>query len=404
MRKLVIAFVLLQGLGACSPETSGDGGGGLSGGSGGKSGSSGTSSGGMSGGFSFGGSGATGPGGTGSLGDAACTGADVAGERTPANILFIVDRSGSMNCNPPPIQASANCETTPRPTDPAQPIKWNIVKDALKTAIAGLPVTSSGGIVYFPNDNLCGVSAQPDVPVDYLNPTHVAALHASLDGVMPSGNTPIVGGVTLGYEYLRQAMLSGDKFVVLLTDGQETCAASQVNDFRDKTVPQAFSIGIRTFVIGAPGSENASGLLSQVAFNGGTPQAAGCDHSGMNSAPMKCHFDMTASGNNFAQQLNQALDAISSSTVSCEIDIPPPPDGGKLDLSKVNVTLLPGGTSPPQPLAQDKTRKCSAGSDWEFNADQTKIVLCPNTCSTYKSNRNASVKIELGCEPRIKIT
>jgi hypothetical protein len=362
--------------------------------------------------FTFGGAGGMPAGGAGgSLDpDAACAGKDVAGERTPGNILFIVDRSGSMNCNPPPVQTSAACDTTPRPVDPTGPIKWNIVKDALKGAIASLPVTSSAGIVYFPNDNFCGVSAQPDVPVDYLNPTHVAALHASLDGVSPAGDTPIVGGTTLGYAYISGANLSGDKFVVLLTDGQETCAAGQVDYFRDTTVPQALSVGIRTFVIGAPGSENASGLLSQVAFNGGTPQAAGCDHSGSNSPSVtKCHYDMTQTGNNFAQQLNQALDAISSSTVSCEIELPPAPDGGKLDLTKVNVTLLPGtagdgGTLPADLLTQDPTRKCSGGSDWEFSPDQTKIVLCPTKCATYKNNRNSSVKIELGCEPRIKIT
>ena len=244
MRKLVIAFLGLQTLAACSPSTSGGEGGALSGGSsgkGGKGGSSGVGFGGMGAGFSFDSQASGGAGGT-LEPDAACTGAEVAGERTPGNILFIVDRSGSMNCNVPPTQTSAACDATPQPVDPRQPIKWNIVKDALKNAIASLPVTSSAGIVYFPNDNFCGVSAQPDVPVDYLNATHIAALGASLDGVKPAGDTPIVGGVTLGYAYLSQANLSGDKFVVLLTDGQETCAAGQVNAFRDSTVPQAFPI------------------------------------------------------------------------------------------------------------------------------------------------------------------
>src|SRR5262245_31052761 len=48
--------------------------------------------------------------------DAACAATTVAARRAPANILFIVDRSGSMNCNPPPTQTSAQCEQFPQAT------------------------------------------------------------------------------------------------------------------------------------------------------------------------------------------------------------------------------------------------------------------------------------------------
>jgi hypothetical protein len=403
---LVVRIPLIGALGffACSPSSSDGGGPGSGGGTGASGGASNT--GGTAGviapidaagGSSAGGSGGLEP-------DGACTEAVVAGERTPGNILFVVDRSGSMNCNPPPLQDSTACETAPVPTDPGQPSKWDIVNQALKDAIASLPGATSAGIVYFPNDSNCGVSTQPNVPVGPLTAAQLSALHADLDGVAPAGNTPIVGGVTLGFNYLRSAALNGNKFVVLLTDGAETCAADQVMKFGTETVPSALSLGMRTFVIGAPGSESARAFLSAIAFSGGTAQSPTCDHSAASPTVGDCHFDMTTAGANFAQQLNQALDAIAGSTVSCEIDVPPPPDGGTLDLGKVNVTLDPGA-DPDQPLYQDNTLPCDGGADgWQYNQDKTKIILCGNACTNYKTIRDAAVKIELGCEVRIKIT
>src|SRR4051812_18188539 len=40
----------------------------------------------------------------------ACAAAHETATRIPANILFVIDRSGSMNCNPPPLQTTAECE------------------------------------------------------------------------------------------------------------------------------------------------------------------------------------------------------------------------------------------------------------------------------------------------------
>ena len=58
--------------------------------------------------------------------------------------------------------------------------------------------------------------------------------------------------------------------MILLTDGSETCAPSVLAPLVDTDVPNARLFDIRTFVIGAPGSEQARRLLSRVAFEGGT--------------------------------------------------------------------------------------------------------------------------------------
>jgi hypothetical protein len=59
---------------------------------------------------------------------------------------------------------------------------------------------------------------------------------------------------------------TGNNFLVLLTDGAETCAPDQQEDFVNTTVITAAAVGIRTFVIGAPGSEGNRAFLSRVAF------------------------------------------------------------------------------------------------------------------------------------------
>src|SRR5262245_1587557 len=52
----------------------------------------------------------------------------------PQNILFLIDRSGSMQCNPPPITDSRACERLPATQDPTMPSKLQIVEMALSTA------------------------------------------------------------------------------------------------------------------------------------------------------------------------------------------------------------------------------------------------------------------------------
>ena len=39
---------------------------------------------------------------------------------------FVIDRSGSMTCNPPPLQSSVQCENNPTTKYPMQATKWTI--------------------------------------------------------------------------------------------------------------------------------------------------------------------------------------------------------------------------------------------------------------------------------------
>jgi hypothetical protein len=375
-------------------------------------GSGGTGAGGNgAGGAGAGGQGGTGGNGAGGTGivvttpdggfDAGCASTSIKADLLPSNLLFVIDRSGSMNCNLPPITSSTDCEMKPERVDPSRPSKWEIIRDALKSAFASFPSTASVGISYFSNDDECGVQSMPSVAVRAIDATQIAALGASLDAMKPAGGTPIVGATILGYKHLHQQLtLPGSDFLVLLTDGSESCTPADVPGLVSTQVPNALLVGIRTFSIGVPGSEAARGLLSQIAFAGGTPSSPTCDHSGMGNTG-NCHFDMTTS-QDFAGDLRAALATITGKALTCTFDVPTGPAGIPVDRDKLNVNFTPGGGTT-IPILQDNTAPCDQGADgWQYTDNDTKIILCGPICAKVKSDLGARIDIVLGCRTVIK--
>jgi hypothetical protein len=201
----------------------------------------------------------------------------------------------------------------------------------------------------------------------------------------------------------EQAQVEGNKFVVLLTDGAETCDRDKVQILQTE-IPKALSVNIRTFVIGAPGSEPARALLSQMAFLGGTARSATCDHTGTPADQGDCHFDMTTS-QDFAADLAAGLAAISGEALGCEIDVPQAgPGGSAVDFGKVNVRYVPGGNaSDTIDVLQDPEAPCDAGAEgWQYSQGNQKILLCGSICNDVKADESARVEVVLGCDTVVK--
>jgi hypothetical protein len=328
----------------------------------------------------------------------ACASVEVAGTLVPSHLLFVVDRSGSMNCNlPSDGQTTAECEAKPAPEFPGLPSKWDLTRDALKTALDALSTAGNvgAGMVAFPIPaSNCGVSTAPDVALQTLDSTQNAVMHSFLDGISPKGNTPLAGATILGYAYLfdqlKQKTLSGNLFLVLITDGFETCKASEISKLLSADVPNALLVNIRTFVIGVPGSEDGRALLSQMAFNGGTPGAPGCVHDASPQNVGDCHFDMTTTAN-LAQDLEAALAVIAGEALSCELDMPQPPPGAEIDYASVKVKN--NGNEIPK----DDSAPCGQGANgWQYNATKTKVFLCGSACDDAKKP-GVKLSIDLGC-------
>lgn len=355
-----------------------------------------------------------------------CGSSNYQSQLLPSNILFLVDRSGSMNCNLPPITASAACELNPVAADPTQPTKWSVITASLASALdllASVPNTSVG-LTFFSNDDVCGVSSKPNVELAPLvkNGPQLAALKSALTNGKPKGGTPIVGATILAFKHLHEELQApGNRFVVLVTDGSDSCIAGGdggdahenyategvtgdvVSRLLDTELPKAATVNIRTFVIGAPGSEPARGLLSKIAFAGNTGKSATCDHTSEDPAPdAECHFDMTRSGD-FGADLTTALKNITGQAVTCDFDVPKSADGKTVDVTKLNVNYFKnGGTTDADKTAlfRDDTKPCDAGAEgWQFiDADDTKIRLCGSVCDTVRSDLKASVVVSVGCE------
>ncbi|MET0283025.1 MAG: VWA domain-containing protein [Polyangiales bacterium] len=333
-----------------------------------------------------------------------CQATPYVSKELPTSMLFVLDRSRSMVCNLPPLQSSEECEANPQPVDRLQPSKWRITRESLSSAFEELPNGALLGLSYFSNNGSCGVNSEPAVSLVALDDGQRNALTDSLNTVQPDGLTPIVGATILAYNHLHEEIKApGNRFVVLITDGAESCNPEAIGQLLETEVKKARDANIRTFVIGAPGSENARNLLSELAFRGGTAVSNNCKHDIDGPANVgDCHLDMTTS-TDFAAALTAALGTVSSAAQGCEFAVPPT-NSSLSDEDDVNVQYTPGGSGKPEcflPVQGD----CNSVDGWQFatgsdgQPDRTKVVLCGSACDRIRADPAARVDILVGCEP-----
>lgn len=302
-----------------------------------------------------------------------------------------------MACNlPQDGQTSQSCATFPSALSEARPSKWELTRHAVIEAVDEMLKAGnvSIGLSLFPQPgSKCGVSAEPDLPMTLLDAALQTRLTEILDHAEPGGETPIAGATILSYasllEQLRAEELKGETFVVVVTDGYETCRPEEIPKLLGVDVPNARSkMFVRTFVIGAPGSDDGRAFLSEFAVAGGTEVSPACTFGPL-PGDGDCHFDMTQSLD-FSADLLRALTLINSEVLACTIDIPSPPGGGLVNLQEVNVWV--NGVSRPMVASGP----CSATNGWRYSEDLATILLCGDTCRAAKGH-GAEVTVVLGC-------
>ncbi len=339
------------------------------------------------------------------LNDAACAGWSAEPEGgEPAVLQFVVDTSLSMSLAPG--QSGGFGMQSSGPT------KWEITRDALIDAIAELPDSLPVGLFFYPNrDNeyndqplpldAC-VNTDEGIPIDTLNAGHRDELLQALNDAEPQGWTPTHGAYKHALEtFLLPANFPGSKFMLLITDGAPTltleCVAAGTGQQQGLPIPvdaqpiveevsSAREAGVRTFLIGSPGSEDGRQWMSEAAIQGATA-AAGCRVMG----DPYCHMDMTTAPD-FSAALRTGLSEIANAILSCSYSYPEPPAGETIDPSRVNL-IVSTGTGETQLVMPDQNGECTEG--WQIVGDQ--IVLCDATCERVQNDPGASLQLLFGC-------
>jgi hypothetical protein len=315
----------------------------------------------------------------------------------PTTLLFQLDLSASMNCLP-----TEDAEANPQCVILAQPgSRWNLLRDALGTALGLLPQDDFVGLMHYPlyPENPSCIPPHPDVP-----PTPVSigatSLRSALDALSPLGGTPTHDALAASFAELAPSSFIGNKYVVLATDGQANYCAGCVPscDIAQDSlelIAQAEAAlqqhGIRTFVIGVPGSEGFRAVLSRLAQAGGTARPS-CHSGDVHTSPDvgDCHYDMTGAASDFGQAIGTALAAISGQALSCAFDIPAA-DAGTFDPGEVNVQFTDSGASAEIP------RDVSQTDGWDYSPDGKHVVLYGTACEQVKQSKGGQIEIVYGC-------
>jgi hypothetical protein len=300
---------------------------------------------------------------------------------TPPALFVVFDRSGSMEDPAPGSSAS----------------KWAAAKEGVLAGLGAVDPSVQASLGVFPagkfddskllncvltpgaagcaelfTDNGCqDVDAIPIVPLAPVATTRTTAQQA-LETVFPTGGTPTRWALRDAADYARSTQVSGERYLVLLTDG-EPALAQDANQWsptpskacgtlatilEETSASTAGSPSVRTFVIGLPGDAGV-GFLSDLAVRGGTAPK-GCDISNANTKA--CHYDITT---NVALGVTNALGDIAKRIQrGCVFDLATTP------AKPEQLTLRATGANGPQGIARDATRK----EGWDFVGDEQKRV------------------------------
>jgi hypothetical protein len=339
----------------------------------------------------------------------ACDGWSVEPEMTPSAIVFVVDVSGTMNSS----AASTGDDS-----------KYEVTRDALKSALASLPDELQVGLTFFPNMNNGGsrseaadlspcIDQSDDVLVSVLGASgseQRSAITAALDRVQPNsrGATPTHDAFNIARNMLATLPNDVSKYAAILTDGQPTLlegcygraapkAPEDAQPIIDAIGAAYDSLSLKTFLVGSPGSEknegtgeDARGWLSAAARAGQTSTSSDCSDVG----PNFCHLDMTQAAD-FGVALAAGLESIVKRVVvECLYDVPAAPAGQTIDASTTNL-IYGDGSGASYVVLQNGAEKCDKG--YHFINDMKQIEICGSTCDQLTQNPKASLDLLFGC-------
>jgi hypothetical protein len=275
--------------------------------------------------------------------------------QTPT-VVLLVDQSGSMTA------AFGNSD------------RWTTVYDVLVGPMGVVPQYQSGirfGISLYTSidGNTTGMEC-PILTEVAPNIDNLAPIQTLLDSNGPSGETPTGESLDVVAADLAAAPFTGQKFIVLATDGEpDTCAVPNPSEGQPEAVAAAqaaFAAGIETFVISV-GADVSQAHLQDMANAGQGVQPGDPD------AQFYLALDQAA--------LVDAFGDILAGVRSCQLDLDAPlTDADAASCSvEVNGTVVPLGDP----------------NGWQLNAP-TEVELLGTACDALQTG-TSSVQMECAC-------
>ncbi len=291
----------------------------------------------------------------------ACANSNAGSNALPVYLVFMFDRSGSMN----------------------EDQKWTSCVAGLKGFFSD---PSSQGLqasmAFFRQNDECNAAAYAN-PAVAMHPLPDGTLFAAqLDASRPGGGTPTLPAVQGAIQYAQQVkagLQNGEKVVVVLvTDGEPNDCNSTPQNVA--AAAAAVASTIPTYVIGVgPSLQN----LNAIATGGGTAPAI-----------------MVATSNpaQITQDLQNAIGQIKAKALGCDYTLPSPPNGQALDVNAVNVNYTPGGG---QSQTLPYSRDCADPNGWHYDNPNTpsRVQMCPGICDKLKADQSGGkLDIIFGCK------
>jgi hypothetical protein len=282
--------------------------------------------------------------------------------KQPADLLLVLDKTGSMTSA---MDSSVTCAAG---TTTCQQ-RWTTVVSGLDAVLSGASGDVNWGLELFNSDGNCGVAA-PEVPIA---PESAATIQTTIAGVTPGGNTPTKVAVNTAVAYLRTLTDTNGKYILLATDGEPNCLTTTggggvgagASDVAGTVaaITAAAAAGFKVYVVGV-GPE--TGNLDNFAAAGGTG-----------------HYYPALS----PQDLNAALATIVGTLASCTFNLgkaPPEPNNVAVEFNHDSSLRAPHDTT--------------QTNGWDYtDSTNLAIQLFGSWCDNVANGTYTSVAVLMGC-------
>jgi hypothetical protein len=237
--------------------------------------------------------------------------------------------------------------------------KWTIAGTALNNLLDEYGARARFGLNMFAADDWCSAGSNEVAPADGTE----TSIRTAIQNSDANSNTPITATMTALVGYSGLTDTSRPNYILLLTDGAESCddfSTEAVTDLRTQDPP------VKTFVVGF-GSGVDADQLNELATEGGT------------ALPGTTKYYQADS----ATELNAAIDGILGSVLSCSYSLDQVPD----DVADLYVYQ--------DDVAVD--RDPSHADGWDYDASTETLTFYGGACDGLQGGDVTDLNIVYGC-------